>query len=351
MGSDVIPEFIRQLEEIPTGEFLDILIVSNGGDPTVSWRVMSLAREKFKHVEVLLTYTAFSAETLLALGADKIVMHPFANLGPVDAQLIGTRKIPGQAGQPDRIENIQFGAEDIRNYLDFIKNDVGISDQEQLQRSFELLCKDVGSIPIGISKRSTQLGLMMGERLLKLHMKDDNKVKAITEALSKSFYHHGYPLSRTEAKKIGLPIEISNDKVDAAMWNIWKDVEAEFKCRTPFNPLELVMNDPTTAALIGPVRQIQIPPNLPPQLLQPLLQQIINAITIVSIDPVDYEISTAIVESLHCHSELKTEGKINATRLVDNNLAINIMKITEGWIYTKNVRPAAGVPVVAAPAN
>ena len=39
-----------------------------------------------------------------------------------------------------------------------------------------------------------------------LHMKDQNKVKAISDSLNKSFYHHGYPVGRNEAKTIGLNI-------------------------------------------------------------------------------------------------------------------------------------------------
>jgi hypothetical protein len=215
---------------------------------------------------------------------------------------------------------------------------VGISDQEELQRSFELLCKDVGSIPIGIAKRSTQLGLMMGDRLLKLHMKDDNKVKAITEALSKSFYHHGYPLSRTEAKKIGLPIEIPPTRVEELIWGIWKDVEEELQCRKPFNPLELVMNNPASAALIGNVPQVQIPNNLPPQILQQVIANILGQIQIVPTSPIDYELTSAIVESTNCYSENKTKGKINAVRMPDMNIALNVMKLTEGWIFSKTTQ-------------
>ena len=88
MASDVIPQFTKQLIRIPrASQEVDVLIVSNGGDPTVSWRMISLIRERFQKVGVLLPYAAFSAATLLALGADEIVMHPFSNLGPVDPQL------------------------------------------------------------------------------------------------------------------------------------------------------------------------------------------------------------------------------------------------------------------------
>jgi len=48
MSLDVIPEFINQLIEIPEDKKeIDLMIVSNGGDPIVPWRIMSLLRNKF----------------------------------------------------------------------------------------------------------------------------------------------------------------------------------------------------------------------------------------------------------------------------------------------------------------
>jgi hypothetical protein len=192
MGGDVISQFAKVLSKIPTDkENIDILIVSNGGDPIVSWRIICMLREKFKKISVLLPWAAYSAATLLALGADEIIMHPFSNLGPVDPQLTTQRKIPGQpAGQ--NIETISFGSEDIRYFLDFVKSDIGISDQAQLQQSFELICKEVGSIPIGAAKRSTQLSLSMSEKLLNLHIKDSSRAKTISETLNSICCGYGF---------------------------------------------------------------------------------------------------------------------------------------------------------------
>src|SRR5205809_6728309 len=78
ISSDVILEFTRQIKCIPAeSKGVDILIVSNGGDPTVSWRIISLLRERFDDVSVLLPFAAYSAATLISLGANEIVMHPF----------------------------------------------------------------------------------------------------------------------------------------------------------------------------------------------------------------------------------------------------------------------------------
>lgn len=57
-------------------------------------------------------YTAYSAATLLALGADNMVMHPFANLGPVDPQITSTRQ-----SKENNPKLSQFGSEDLVHYL------------------------------------------------------------------------------------------------------------------------------------------------------------------------------------------------------------------------------------------
>jgi hypothetical protein len=329
MAQDVIPVFAQQIMEIPKeNDEIDVLIVSNGGDPTVSWRLISMLRERFKKIGVLLPYAAYSAATLFALGADEIYMHPFANLGPVDPQLTYHR------GQKDKgvMEVIQFGAEDLRHYLDFVKTDVGISDQEQLQRAFEMVCRDVGSIPIGVAKRSSYLAISMGEKLLSLHMKDQNKVKAIAESLNKSFYHHGYPLGRTEAKDIGLAIKEPKPKILELMWKVWSDIEKEMECRKQFDPIQEVLKNPRAASLLAPIPQIQIPANLPQNLLTQAYNQIMQQVSTVQVPPVDFELFQSLLESSRCKSEFKTKGKIFATRLPDMRIATSIIKMPQGWL-------------------
>lgn len=333
MASDVIPHFVRQLMSIEKAEKnVDLLVVSNGGDPIVSWRVMSMIRERFDRVGALLPYAAYSAATLLALGADEIIMHPFANLGPVDPQLTYQRRVPGQPGGQD-VETIQFGSEDLRNFLDFVRSDVGISDQEQLQRAFELVCKDIGSIPIGVAKRSSQLALSMGEKLLGLHLDDNSQARAITEALNRSFYHHGYPLSVTEAKRIGLPVSEAPDDLGDVMWKIWQDIEDEMEINSPFDPLQVVFANPDASSLLNAVPQVQIPANLPPEILQQVINQILQQTKVGMVPPVDYELFQATVESLRARSAFRTKGKITAVRLPDMNIALNTVRISSGWTF------------------
>lgn len=327
MAFDVIAEFIRQIRAIPKSEKnIDVMVVSNGGDPKTAWRIISLLREKFTDIAILLPYTAYSAATLLAMGADKIIMHPFANLGPIDPQIISQQR-------DDKSKKETFGAEDIIHYLTFIKENVGITDQKELQRAFELLCNETGAIRIGIAKRSVQLSIFLGEKLLSMHMSDKNKVQAIVELLNKSFYHHGYPVGLKEAKELGLPIETPDEPLESLMWEVWLSVEQEMQCNRPFNPLEIILDDENLSNILSPVQQIQMPANLPPRILANVLQQTLQQIRIVSVPPVDYETFNATLESIRCKSQFRTKLKISATRLPDMNINLNILPISQGWIF------------------
>ena len=88
MSSDSITKIIDIIGHIPPEvKDIDFMIISNGGDPITSLRIISILRERFEHITVIVPYVAYSAATILALGADDIMMHPFSNLGPVDPQL------------------------------------------------------------------------------------------------------------------------------------------------------------------------------------------------------------------------------------------------------------------------
>jgi hypothetical protein len=55
MAPDVIPRIAEQV--LCAGqehEAIDLLVVSNGGDPTVAWRIISVLRETFDQVGMLL---------------------------------------------------------------------------------------------------------------------------------------------------------------------------------------------------------------------------------------------------------------------------------------------------------
>src|SRR6267154_3446235 len=75
MATDALPHIIQQIDSLPKDtKVLDFLIASLGGDPMVAWRIMSLIRQRVGNVAVLVPSSAYSAATLVAFGANEIIM-------------------------------------------------------------------------------------------------------------------------------------------------------------------------------------------------------------------------------------------------------------------------------------
>jgi len=303
IARDAICEVLAQLQALPKETTkLDLLLGSNGGDGTVAWRIVSLIRERVSNFSVIVPQAAFSAATLIALGADEIVMHPHANLGPTDPQIT------------NRAKNIQFGSEDLAAFLKFARDEVGLTDQLPMLELFKQFSAEVGFVGIGVAARSAQLTQTMSEKLLRLHMKSEGqiqKAKLISEALNKKYFHHGYPVSRSEAKEIGLPVAASNVIIEDLMWKVWLDIEQELKFREPFSPVNILKNDPACAALFSPVvpgtAQLGVPPAKMHQI-------------------------ASVMESHRLATRFILEGDILAMRLPDLNLKISVVQHKEGWV-------------------
>jgi serine dehydrogenase proteinase len=333
IGSDVIPYLLDQLAALPSGtQGVDILIVSNGGDANTAWRIISLVRERINSIGVLVPQAAFSAATLLALGANEILMHPHGNLGPVDPQIEVRRQRQGQQGQV-QVEQLNFGFEELTGFVEYARTQLGLTDQEHLRALFEKFCDAVGPVPVGMAARSSRLSMSLGQRLLQMHMtspQDAEKAKTIASKLNKEFFSHGYPVGRREARDLGLNVPELSSEVEGCMWRIWEDIENEFQARKFFDPMaDLLASPPHASALFGPVQQVGLPSNLPPPLLQQVLQNL--QIPVTSLTPLDFETTQAVVESRRRASHFVTRGKILATRLPDLNIIANVVPTELGW--------------------
>ena len=326
MDADAIPELCDQLERLPKQvKGIDLLVVSDGGDPMVAWRAVTLLRERSDHLAVLVPHGAYSAATLLALGANEIVMHPNGNLGPVDPQIM-VRPGEGERGG-------SFGFEDMAGFLAFMRDEVKITDQEHIRVMFEMFCKEVGTIPVGVAARSSLLSLSMGEKLLRLHMTKETdipKAQGIAKFLSKGFFYHGYPVGRKEALEINLPVAERNEKIEDIIWKIWLDIERELQVRKPFSHQQLLMNSKEASKLLRPVPQLNLPPSAPPDVLQQILVDYIKAGSEM-IEPVDYEVITAILESTRHATREVLRGKVLAYRTPDLDLQINALRTFHAW--------------------
>lgn len=328
MAGDAIIPVIEQIELIPSEiKAVDFMIVSNGGDPITALRIMSLLRERFDKISVLLPYVAYSAATILALGADEIVMHPYSNLGPVDPQLTVTHN-----NEKGFRENLQFSSEDLRNYVEFIKSDIGITDQQHLVSAVAPLLKEVGTLPIGTAKRSQQLSLTLSEKMLGWHFSDSNKAKSIARALNSSYYHHGYAVGRKEAKEIGLPISIPDEELEILLWELWKDYSCEMKSNKPFDPIREIMDDPIASEKINQIPVVNIPANTPQDFATQILVAQAQNIPVTTQSSIKHRCMIAAIESINSAKAVFNDIDLLFWRNPDVSLGVNTTLSSSGWI-------------------
>jgi|ERR1019366_5251194 hypothetical protein len=335
MAGDAVREFVDQVEAIPAeAKSIDVLIHSTGGDPLSAWKIMSLLRERFDKVGVLVPFMAFSAATLFALGGDEIVMHPHASLGPIDPQIF-MKQADGSVKH--------FAYEDVSAFLRFVSAEVKITEQAQLSVVIDKLFTVVDPVNIGSAKRASELSSSIGERLLLTHMTGEEKAKArvIAENLNKSFFAHGDAVSRKRAKELQLKIAKSDPELEKLMWEAYLGLESYMQFRDPFIAVQQYLADPAGAAALRPAAPLNVPVNAPPQFVQNAWNAVLNQAAQNAVNAaveVPYTVVNAVLESTRTASEFRTTGKLMAARMPSGEIQVVGIDTSTCW---KPVGPEA----------
>lgn len=272
MADDVLRLMFDHLEAGATAAKVgvDLFIHSNGGSGTVPWRVVSLIREYTENFAVLVPHRAFSAATLLALGADDIVMHKMGCLGPIDPSVANMFNPPNpQApGQPAPIS-----VEDVTAYFKLIQEELGITHSEELIQAVIQLTDKVHPLALGNVQRSHHQARMMARKLLKRHMKndaDETEIVRIIDTLKSNLFFHGHPINRDEAvADLKLKVSKPSAEIESLMWKLYLEYEAALRLAEPFHPnheLEVAQAKPagalaaaaplTTQAIVQQMQQL-----------------------------------------------------------------------------------------------
>lgn len=88
IADDTADEFIKTVRKNYRREFECVLILTTyGGDPDAGYRIMRALRRYYRAITFYVFGSCKSTGTLMALGADQIVMSDFGEFGPLDIQL------------------------------------------------------------------------------------------------------------------------------------------------------------------------------------------------------------------------------------------------------------------------
>ncbi len=248
MSQDIVRILYDQVRLFPADskQQLDIFLYSRGGDTNVPWQVVSMFRQVLQgaNFNVLIPYRAQSAATMLALGADNILMGEKGELGPIDAT------IRGPYNPKDKATNnpLPISVEDLMGYFSLLGKFTEKLEKEDHVKAFEILAKEVHPLGLGAVKRLLEQTKSEAENLLatrnRPHMKQVNQ--RIVKKLSSELFSHHHAISRKEAlddihiKHVAPP----DPNVEKLMWDLFLEYEKELQLRTPFRPEEdLIVNN------------------------------------------------------------------------------------------------------------
>ncbi len=202
------------LHHIKKQNHLCLLLSSPGGSSMAALQMIALLREFCERLTVLVPEQASSAATLLALGADKLIMGPMGFLSAIDTSASHPLAPKDKDGKP-----VLISVDEVQRCATLLKEknkDVDI---------YQTLFQYIHPLVFGGVDRSKDLSELIGRTALSYHSKskkDRAKMEKIVRKLNTEYPAHGYPITRKEARKLGLTIEYSTPELDEHLWNIFQ---------------------------------------------------------------------------------------------------------------------------------
>ncbi len=192
-------------------ERLSLFIKSDGGSGQAALRMVNLLRRYVKHLTVLAPLECQSAATMLALGADRIIMGPLAHLSAVDTSLTHDLSPIDRDNDRVSVSNDEL-LRVIRLWTEQAK--------DSTKNPYEALFPYVHPLVIGAVDRSSALSTRICEEILSYHMEDENRAREISNILNAGYPSHNYPITLREAKRIGLNVEPMEDCVNGLLFEL-----------------------------------------------------------------------------------------------------------------------------------
>lgn len=241
IGDDAVRPLYQHIRDLGHVPRLDLFIYSRGGAIDVPWRIVSALRRAADEWNALITFRANSATTLIAMGADSIVLGAQGELGPIDPIMNFQRMLPSRDG-PSTVVQDQVSVEDVMAYVRFVQERGGISDQQARAVALGKLADRVDPVALGSIYRTFSHIRDVARRIL-LSRKtpaSDDVLNAIVSTLAERVYAHGHAVGFTAAREIGLPVELADAQLDLLMWRLLEVYERDMKLREPIDPASVV---------------------------------------------------------------------------------------------------------------
>ncbi len=185
------------LEKMGRQETIHLFLKSGGGNGQAALRLVSLLRQYCQNLVVLVPLECASAATMIALGANQVLMGPMAYLTAVDTSLTHSLS-------PINRDNdlVSVSLDELTRVIRLWQDKTADVKENPYKTLFEY----VHPLVVGAVDRAGSLSIMLCKELLAHHMEDSEMRDRIANALNANYPSHNYPILFEEAQKIGLKV-------------------------------------------------------------------------------------------------------------------------------------------------
>lgn len=237
IATDVFPMFHKHLTQIKDKKRIDLFLYSPGGITIAGYAFVNLFRQFCDEFDVIIPFKALSCATLIALGANEIVMTKMGQLSPIDPSVghpLGpVVQVPGQPAGKVAPVNV----EDINAFISLAKKETKLRDKKSMRKVFEVLASKVHPLVLGAVHRSREQIAFLASILMRYHTKNEGRIKKTVEILTRERFSHEYIISRAEAQKeLGLNIVEPDNKLTILIVDLFDAYNDILMMDKPYNP-------------------------------------------------------------------------------------------------------------------
>jgi len=235
---DILADHLDAIASREKTEKISLLLYTSGGMTLAAWTIVNLIRQFCREFEVIIPSKAHSAGTIIALGADKIIMTKQATLSSIDPSFNGALNPVGNINGMQ--QTVPVSVEAINGFFNFIKDDLKISNPEDYTKIILSVVEKVHPLVLGETYRARNQIKTLAKKLLSKNISDPAKVDKIVNFLSSDSGSHDYTICRKEAlENLQLPVEPPDKETYAIIKKIFDSIRDELELNNPYNPATL----------------------------------------------------------------------------------------------------------------
>ena len=187
-----------------------LMLTTLGGDAAVAYRIARHLQKQYKCFSVYINTLCKSAGTLVALGADKIIMSDYAEMGPLDVQILKADELGERSSGLtiyDSLDTLQTEAFKMfeKTFLDIrYKSNLQITTKSAMDVAANIIVglynpifAQIDPMRMGEFSRAIRIAWDYGQRI-----GTDNLKSGTISKLIMGYPDHGFIIDYTEAKEL-----------------------------------------------------------------------------------------------------------------------------------------------------